>query len=80
MVKIKGDEGNWEDIALFSPMTIVYPVADLGIKLPIVKQLKWFDYKERKFLNPTDVLYKTEKMLVCAWLDNLRKQLCKYCS
>lgn len=75
MVKIKGDEGNWEDIALFSPMTIVYPVADLGIKLPIVKQLKWFDYKERKFLNPTDVLYKTEKMLVCAWLDNLRKQL-----
>lgn len=76
IIKIKGDKEVEEtDIALFSPMTVVYPVADLEKKLPMTEELKWFDYTKRKFLNPATVLTKTEKIVVCVWLENLQKIL-----
>lgn len=76
IVKLKGDKEVEEtDIALFSSMTVVYPVADLEKKLPMTEGLKWFDYGKSKMLNPVKVLTKTEKIVVCVWLENLQKML-----
>lgn len=76
IIKLKGDSDVEEtDIALFSPMTIVYPVADLGKKMPVAEEVSWFDYTKRKFLNPAEVLTKTEKTVVCVWLEKLQEIL-----
>lgn len=78
ILTLEGDNKNQpSDIALFSPMTLIYPVADLESKMPHVKNLKWFDYDEKKFVNPPDVLNLTEKMIVCYWIDALNDLLKK---
>lgn len=76
MVCIKGKgEVDKVDVALFSPLTLIYPVADLEEEISAVEGIKWFDYKKKVFLNPTDVLSKMEKAIVCFWVDCLMDEL-----
>lgn len=74
IITLKGDKGDLcSDIAMFSPMTVVYPLA--YFEMPKIKKLKWFDYQDQNFINPTDVLTKTEKMIVCFWINHLKNVL-----
>lgn len=76
IITLKGDkEEDYSDIAMFSPMTLFYPVADVEAKMPGVGELKWFDRAKGKFVNPTDKLSKTEKMIVCFWINKLKAVL-----
>lgn len=72
---IGDNDAEGEDMALFSPMTLFYPVADLEMKMPVIERLKWFDYEKRRFIDPVDVLSQTEKFIVNFWLDNLIREL-----
>ncbi len=76
ILTLQGDNGaSAANIAMFSQLTVFCPVADLRRKMPEIKKLTWFDYKERKFLNPAQVLSDTESRIVYFWADNLKKKL-----
>lgn len=77
IVTLKGDNDQaYSDIAMFSPLTVIYPIA--GLEMPKVKRLKWYDYENNSFINPTEVLNPTEKLIVCFWLQHLRELLMRY--
>ncbi len=77
IVTLKGDmDQAYSDIAMFSPLTVIFPIA--GLEMPKVKRLKWYDYENGSFINPTEVLNPTEKLIVCFWLQNLKKILAEY--
>ena len=63
------------DIALFSQLTVFEAVADLGRKMPKVKNLTWFDYENKKFVNPCFVLTDTEIMIVYFWIEQFEEIL-----
>lgn len=76
MICIKGTgEVDKVDMAVFSPLTLIYPVADLEKIISKVNGIRWFDYKQGVFLNPAEVLSKGEKAIVCFWLDCLSDEL-----
>lgn len=78
ILTLQGDnEASATDIAMFSQLTVFCPTADLRIKMPKVKKLTWFDYKEKRFLDPAQVLTSTESMIVYFWAENFKKVLVK---
>lgn len=42
VIKLKQPEDRYVDIALFSPITIIYPVVELEKKMPDLHQVSWF--------------------------------------
>lgn len=49
IICIKGEkQATKVDMALFSPLTLIYPVADLEKKISVVKGIKWFDYRRKE--------------------------------
>lgn len=71
------NEANATDIAMFSQWTVFYPVADLRRKMPRVKDITWFDYDERIFLNPAQILDDMESRIVYFWAVNFKNELQK---
>lgn len=61
------------DIAIFSPSTLIYPVADLNEIMPDLEEITWFDNK--KFVNPVECLIIDQKQVVCHWLTEMINQL-----
>lgn len=76
ILSLQGDkDANAIDIALFSQLTVFEAVADLGRKMPKVKKLTWFDYKNKKFVNPCSVLTDIEIMIVYFWIEQFEEIL-----
>lgn len=77
VIKLKRMKNEYVDVALFSPLTIVYPVAELEKKMPYWTQIKWFNRIEGKgvFKDPAVCLKKEEKIVVAYWLAELKKKL-----
>lgn len=75
ILMMEGDNGgSYIDIGMFSPLTAIYPIADLAEKMPRVKKINWVD-RGGRFLNPVEKLNETEKMIVYFWLEELRTAL-----
>lgn len=76
IIKIQGDgKNNYEDIAMYSPLTVCFPVPALEDKMPKVEKISWFNFEEKKFVNPVLRLSEAEKMIVYFWLNYLEKTL-----
>lgn len=77
VIRLRRTKNEYIDIALFSPLTIVYPVAELESKMPYWPQIRWFNRIDGKgvFRNPAVCLKKEEKIVVAYWLTELRKKL-----
>lgn len=76
VIKIRDEEkeGNeYVDIALFSPVVIVYPIAEIEKKMPEVSKVKWF--VEKKFVNPAECLNRAEKTAVTHWIAKVQEKL-----
>lgn len=69
------EEGEGIDIALFYPGSIFFPVAEIEKKIPYIQNIEWFDYSERIFINPTNILSDTEKKILIYWLNGLEAEL-----
>lgn len=63
------------DIALFSPATILYPVAKLEEKLKACRSFPWYDRERSCLMEPQTGMADEEKRTVYAWLERLRKRL-----
>lgn len=65
-----------EDLFLYSPATLVYPVADCLSVFSQFPEIKWFDQKNG-FIAPESVLGESDKKIVAYWLkqsiDLIRK-------
>lgn len=77
VIKLRYQSNDYVDIALFSPMTIIYPVVDLERKMPVIPQVTWFNRIDGKgeFKDPSYYLQKEEKMVVVYWLTNIENNL-----
>lgn len=76
ILALKGDDAaEYTDIAMYSPLTVFYPIADLEKKMPETAKISWFDYEKREFLNPAGVLTDTEKRIVGFWARHFRNIL-----
>lgn len=66
------DESEKEfDLLLYSPITLVYPVADWSNIFTHFKKIKWFDHKKKCFFRPETVLDDQEKRIVYFWLKDM---------
>lgn len=72
---LKWDVGTGQDICLYSPITLIYPVADIYQVFENIPEIKWFDYSKKDFLNPVSVLTVTEKAIVRYWLEQTKNAL-----
>ncbi len=78
ILMIKGEnKPEFVDIALFSPITLFFPVADIEKKIPCLKKMNWFDTENREFLDPAKKLTKTEKLIVRFWIMYLVENVTK---
>lgn len=77
VIKLRRTKNEYADVALFSPLTIVYPVAELESKMPDWPQISWFNWTEGKgeFRDPAVCLKKEEKMAVVYWLEEMERNL-----
>lgn len=62
-----------EDLLLYSPATLVYPVADWRSVFSGIPGIPCFNYADRRFDDPADVLEDHEKKIVYYWLDAMAK-------
>lgn len=69
----KNQMEEYVDIALFSPSTLVYPVADINEVMPFIEEVTWFEGK--KFINPVTKLNQEQKKIVYFWLQEMIKSL-----
>lgn len=70
VIKIKNRETeDYVDIALFSPSTLVYPVADINKVMPKMEEITWFDGEG--FINPVEYLNQEQKKIVSFWLGEM---------
>lgn len=80
-VQNPGEAG--KDIFLYSPSTLIYPVADICEVLNGIEGIEWFDYKNKKILQIETILPEPQKKVVFFWLNKLsrslynREQLCE---
>ncbi|MDE6056110.1 MAG: hypothetical protein K2G55_20670, partial [Lachnospiraceae bacterium] len=65
-----GDQSGNGDLAFFSPMTLVCPVANLPKEVLKSARIRWFDGEA--FQNPIQFLDDTEKMIVLFWLKKIQ--------
>lgn len=63
------------DLLLYSPLTLVYPVADWRLIFTELEAIKWFDRDRRAFLQPKDKLNEVEKKIVSFWLERVSREL-----
>lgn len=64
----KKSNGTTIDLFLYSPATLVYPVADWLSAFSQI-EIEWFD-RENGFQSPEDVLGESDKKIVAFWLNN----------
>lgn len=72
-VQNPGETG--KDIFLYSPSTLIYPVADIYEVLGGIEGLEWFDYKNKKILEIESILSAPQKKVVYFWLSRISKSL-----
>lgn len=58
------------DICLYSPATLLYPIADWRKEFPEFLDIEWFDQKG-SFKAPEQVLLESDKKIVAFWLENM---------
>lgn len=73
IIKIKGKTGHYQDIALFSPSTLIYPIADLNEVMPKLENVKWFS--KNGFVNPVGCLNEEQREIVYYWIQAMIKEL-----
>ncbi len=57
------------DLLLYSPFTLVYPVADWRSIFGLFEEIKWFDRDQQLFSRPENKLSTHEKRIVYYWLE-----------
>lgn len=73
VIQILDEERNrYVDIALFSPETLIFPVAEVERKMPGISKISWFN---EKFMNPAKCLKKEQKIAVIYWLKEIDTKL-----
>lgn len=72
-IQTSGEAG--KDIFLYSPSTLIYPVADIYTVLTELDGLEWFDNGNRKILEVESVLSEPQKKVVFFWLNGIWKAL-----
>ena len=73
IIKIKGRKGDYQDIALFSPSTLIYPIADLNEVMPRVEGVSWIG--KNGFVNPVECLDEVQKEIMYYWLQMMIERL-----
>lgn len=64
-----------EDLLIYSPATLVYPVADWHSILSKIPDVPCFNYTAKRFDDPADVLEVPEKKIVYYWLQGMDQKL-----
>lgn len=64
-----------EDLLLYSPATLVYPVAAWRNIFSRLPGIRWFDREARRFADPVGVLEEHEKKIVFYWLQEMRRNV-----
>lgn len=62
------------DLLIYSPITLVCPVANWRKIFAGLERIKWFDHINGRFLKPEDVLNDQEKRIVRFWLDGISER------
>lgn len=70
------------DIALFSPESLIYPVAEIEKKMPVIKEITWFgmnnnDFEKYQFYNPVEFLHEDQKRIVYFWIKTMKEKFNK---
>lgn len=73
VLKWNTGDGTADDICLYSPATLLYPVADWREKFPKFLNVEWFD--QGGFIAPEQVLLESDKKIVAFWLGNIIQQI-----
>lgn len=75
--KSRYEENGYIDIALFSPATIVFPVAEIEKKMPCSDKISWFRNTEngKCFIDPVSCLKSEHKHAVAFWLEKMEDRL-----
>lgn len=68
VLKWREENGGEADLLLYSPITLVYPVADRRKASAALAGVKWFDAKRGRFLPAETALNKLEKEILYFWL------------
>lgn len=71
---LKWTNGVKSDLLLYSPVTLVCPVANWPMTFARLKKVKWFDRVNQCFIRPETVLNDHEKRIVCFWLKSMSNQ------
>lgn len=73
VLKWNTGDGTADDICLYSPATLLYPVADWREEFPKFLNVEWFD--QGGFIVPEQVLLESDKKIVAFWLGNIIQQI-----
>lgn len=75
--KDKYEVDGYIDIALFSPTTLVFPVAEIEKKMPCSDKISWFQNTEegKCFIDPVSCLKTEHKHVVAFWLRQMEERL-----
>lgn len=75
VLKWAPEDGEERDLLLYSPATLVYPVADWREAFGKIPEIKWFDRKQGCFSLPEPALEEPERKLVSHWLRRMEDSL-----
>ncbi len=70
----KNKDGIEQDLLLYSPATLVYPVADWRKVFSELTEITWFD-QSGKFKSPEEVLQEPDKKVVSYWLEQMTNEI-----
>ena len=63
------------DLLLYSPVTLIFPVADWRNVYTQLESISWYDKDRREFLAPESILNEHEKEIVYFWLSQVAMRL-----
>lgn len=78
VLKWKDRNGDEIDILLYSPVTLVYPVADWREIFANLRGVKWYNAAKGCFLPTQTVLNEHEREIVYYWLEEVKKHFNSY--
>ena len=80
VLKKERESGRTLDLLLYSPNTLLLPVADWRKVYAAFPEIKWFDRQSAHFLQPEKVLNEAELKIVWYWLEQVANAIRGYAS
>lgn len=71
VLKWKPEYGESKDLFIYSPYTLIYPIADLEKICLEIPGIKWFNYEKKRFCQGKDVFLESEEKVIDYWLDKM---------